>query len=194
MAGFVVFSFFEQFEANSAQNGKILRRVTYADSAIVFAQCELQYPVHAVFDAPVRPYNPTQRRRLGRQTADVIPALHAGCAGTVSPDDFTYRFNHDEAFQAAPMLVLFTEPGDVVDDQAAPGFDSSVIFLGLAMISLLLSAVRTTQCHAAHTAPCRGKINRAVLAIVRANASGKWQVLAQLIERSFCSTQQPSSR
>ena len=85
-------------------------------------------------------------------------------AGAISADYFPRRFDHDQALQASPILILLTEPRDVVRHLAAPSLDASVILFwqpiasivmmaplmssvannsGIAVISLLLSAVRT---------------------------------------------------
>jgi hypothetical protein len=48
-----------------------LRGIAAADATIVFAERHVEHPVHAVFNASVRPYRPAQQRCFRRQTANV---------------------------------------------------------------------------------------------------------------------------
>ena len=68
---------FEQIEGDAPQDGKVLRGIAAPDAGIVFAESHVVHPVHAVFNAPVRPNRLAQQSRFRRQAADVITALPA---------------------------------------------------------------------------------------------------------------------
>lgn len=106
------------------------------DSAIVFAKWDIQYPVHTVLDSPLSTHGFPEQGRFAREIADVVAAFYAGYAGVVSANDFSRRFDHDQAAQPAPVLVLFLQPGDAIGHQTASGFNPSMIFFCLDIISV----------------------------------------------------------
>ena len=75
-----------------------------------------------------------QDELLSSVAADVTTPLDAGDAIAVYSDDFTRWFNHNSDLHTGPILVLSTQPGDVVYGRVAPGFDPTVVLFGLNIV------------------------------------------------------------
>ena len=61
----------EEVEGDPAQDGDVLGCLPDPDAAIVFAECDVLYPVRAVF-CPVRADGVVEQGRPGGQAADVV--------------------------------------------------------------------------------------------------------------------------
>lgn len=73
-AGFVLF---EQVKGDAVEHGEVLRGVTGAFAAEVFAEGYIEHPVQFVFDAPVLSNESIQPCGVRRKTGEVI--TRAGC-------------------------------------------------------------------------------------------------------------------
>ena len=54
----------EEVDSDVAQSGKVLSAMSFAHTAFIFTKADVEHPMKAVLDAPVRPNVPQHRRRI----------------------------------------------------------------------------------------------------------------------------------
>jgi len=71
---------FEDVQAHVAEDGEVFRSVTGSDTALVFAEVDIELPVKLVFDAPMTAGGARKRLGLGRDAAKIEAPLAGGLA------------------------------------------------------------------------------------------------------------------
>src|SRR5262245_22599335 len=80
---------------------QILRRVTDADSRIIFVKHHIEYPMRRVFNSPMTAYRISSPFSVRRQAGDIVSPFSAHLIVK-----FTLRFDHNQTAQTTPLLFI----------------------------------------------------------------------------------------
>ena len=108
----------EKIERKLAQQRKVFGAIASADTALIFVEGHINYPVAAILDRPMRAGCLTQPSGFSRRRADEVSLLYRNRLAHQP-----FPFDHHKTFQSEPAARI-RQGVQTLAGPAAPGFDA----------------------------------------------------------------------